>query len=62
MILHPRNITDEQGKKVSVVLSVEEYESLLEEIKDLALIAERGNEKTATHEDIEARLKADDLI
>ncbi len=62
MILHPRYITDEQGRKMSVVLSVEEYESLLEEIEDLALVAERRNEKTSPHVDVEARLKADGLL
>ncbi|BAM06756.1 hypothetical protein [Leptospirillum ferrooxidans] len=62
VILHPRYITDEQGKKMSVVLSVEEYEALMEEVEDLALVAERRNEETSPHEDVEARLKADGLL
>lgn len=33
--LHPQFITDESGKKVSVVLSIHEYKSILEELEEL---------------------------
>jgi PHD/YefM family antitoxin component YafN of YafNO toxin-antitoxin module len=33
--LSPQYITDEKGKRISVVLSVEEYERLLEELEEL---------------------------
>lgn len=61
-ILHPHYITDETGKKMSVVLSVDEYEALLEDIEDLAIVAERRDETTISHEDLEARLRADGLL
>ncbi len=33
--LRPQYITDESGKKLSVVLYIEEYEALLEELEEL---------------------------
>ena len=41
-----RFIVDEQGRKESVLLPVEEYEELLEDLQDLALMAERNEEPT----------------
>ncbi|MBU4009312.1 MAG: type II toxin-antitoxin system Phd/YefM family antitoxin [Proteobacteria bacterium] len=37
-------IIDELGNKTAVILPVQEYEGLLEDIHDLAIIAERKNE------------------
>lgn len=31
----PKFLTDEHGKKISVVLDIEEYEKMLEELEDL---------------------------
>ena len=61
----PKNIqyiTDEQGEKKSVVMPVEEYEELLEDIHDLVTIAERKNEKTLQLEEVLKNLKADGLL
>ncbi|HVW15447.1 MAG TPA: hypothetical protein VHB54_16565 [Mucilaginibacter sp.] len=33
--IHPQYITDEQGKKISVVIPVDEFEQLLEELEEL---------------------------
>ncbi len=33
--LHPQYITDEKGKKISVVISVEQYQALLAKIEEL---------------------------
>ena len=35
MSLHPHFITDTKGKKLSVVLSIEEFNALLEELEEL---------------------------
>lgn len=35
MTLHPKYITDEKGNKVSVVLSIHEYNQLLTELDEL---------------------------
>ncbi|MBF0556855.1 MAG: type II toxin-antitoxin system Phd/YefM family antitoxin [Nitrospirae bacterium] len=37
-------IVDETGNKTAVVLPLEEYEELMEDIHDLAVIAERKDE------------------
>ena len=55
-------VVDEFGKKTAVILPVEEYEELLEDIHDLAVIAERKDEPTISLEDMKKRLKADGLI
>ncbi|MDQ3016378.1 MAG: hypothetical protein M3R25_06650 [Bacteroidota bacterium] len=33
--IHPQFITDAQGKKVSVIISMQEFEALLEELEDI---------------------------
>jgi len=35
MTLHPQYITDEEGRKISVVLSVNEFEQIMEELDEL---------------------------
>jgi hypothetical protein len=35
MILHPQFITDKEGKPVSVILPMNEFNSLLEELEEL---------------------------
>ena len=44
-------LVDETGQKTAVVLPVEEYEELLEDIHDLAVIAERKDEPTVDFEE-----------
>ena len=61
----PKNIqyiTDETGEKRSVVLPVEDYEELLEDIQDLVTIAERKNEKSLSLDEVLKNLKADGLL
>ncbi len=55
-------LTNEKGERVSVVLPVAEYEELLEDLEDLARIAERREEPAITHDELLARLKADGLV
>ena len=61
----PKNIqyiTDELGEKKSVVLPVEDYEDLLEDIQDLVTIAERKSEKSLSLDEVLKNLKADGLL
>ena len=60
--LHPEYITDEQGKKKSVILSISEFEELIEDIEDLAAVAERREETITSHEDFMAELKEDGFL
>jgi PHD/YefM family antitoxin component YafN of YafNO toxin-antitoxin module len=49
-------VIDEKGQKTAVIIPVEEYEELLEDIHDLAIIAERRGEPTITFEELEKKL------
>lgn len=55
-------VVDEAGNKKAVILPVEDYENLLEDIHDLTVIAERKNEPSISFDDLKRRLKADGLI
>lgn len=55
----PQYITDDQGKRVSVVLPVEHYQELLEDLEDLAIVAERRGEESISHDEVIRELKAD---
>ena len=50
-------IVNEEGKKVAVILSIEEYEELLEDLHDLAVVAERRDEETISFEELVEKLK-----
>jgi hypothetical protein len=50
-------VVDERGRKQSVVLPIKEYQELLEDLADLALIAERKNEPTEPLEVVRKRLE-----
>ncbi len=60
--IRPKYITDEKGKKHSVVLSISDYQELLEDIEDLAAVAERRKETTISHKELLKELKSDGLI
>ncbi len=54
-------ITDEEGNQ-SVVIPVEEYEEILEDIEDLVAVAERKQEPNVSLESVLENLKKDGLI
>lgn len=60
--LHPQYLTDEKGEKVAVVISIGEFRGLLEDIEDLAAVAERRQEPTISHEEFIRELKKDGLL
>ncbi len=60
--LQAQYITDAAGNKTAVILPLEEYEELLEDLQDLAALAERRDEPTISHEDVVARLKRDGYL
>jgi hypothetical protein len=55
-------ITDENGKKTDVILPIEEFEELLEDLEDLAVLAERREEPTISFEEVMERLKRDGFL
>ena len=50
-------IVNEQGRKTAIILPIKEYEELLEDLEDLAIIAERGHEPTEPLEVVIERLE-----
>lgn len=52
-------VTDERGKKTSVILPVETYVEMLEDIQDLVAVAERRKEKSISFDEMKKRLKKD---
>ena len=60
--LKPQYITTESGKKTAVVLPILEFQELLEDIEDLAAVAERRNESTISHRELVAELKREGLV
>ena len=55
-------IIDEKGQKTAVVLPIQEYKELLEDLHDLAVIAERRDEPTITFEELKERLRKDGFL
>ena len=55
-------LTDSDGEKTAVLLPLKEYERLLEDLADLAAIADRRDEPTVPHEEFVESLKADGVL
>ncbi len=54
-------ITDASGRKTAVVLPIEKFQELMEDLADLAIAAERYAEPTVSHANVVAELKLDGL-
>lgn len=50
-------IVDKKGHKKGVLLTIDQYDQLMEDLHDLAVIAQRKNEKTITFEKAAKSLK-----
>lgn len=68
MNLAPKFVTNNSGERTDVILSIADYESLLEDLSDLsdlaaiAAIADRRGEPTIPHDEFLAQLKADGIL
>lgn len=60
--LHPQYVTDSDGQRKAVILSVEEFEELLEDLDDLAVAAERREAPTIPHQEAKAELRRDGYL
>lgn len=56
--LQAKFITDENGEKTAIILPIKEFEDLLEDLEDRAVLAERREEPTISHEEVKERLKS----
>ena len=52
-------VIDRKGKKTGVLLSMDRYEQLIDDLHDLAVVAERRKEKPISLQDMKKRLKKD---
>ena len=62
MATQEQYLVDSKGRKTAVVISLKQYEKLLEDLHDLAVVAERRREKTISLVELKRRLKEDGLI
>ncbi len=61
-VLAEQFVTNSKGKKISVILSYKKYEKLLEDLHDLAVIAERRDEKPISLDEMKANLQKDGIL
>lgn len=55
-------IVDAKGRKKAVLLSLKEYEKLIEDLHDLAQVAERRDERTVSLKEMKRRLRKDGVL
>jgi len=60
--LHPQYVTDTAGHQTAVILPLGEYTELLEDLDDLAAVAERVDEPTVPHAKVVAELREDGYL
>jgi hypothetical protein len=56
-----RFVVDAKGRRRAVILSVARYEQLLEDLHDLAVVAERRDEGTISFEELRRRLERESV-
>jgi PHD/YefM family antitoxin component YafN of YafNO toxin-antitoxin module len=62
MAVSEQYLVDSEGRRTAVLLSVEQYEKLMEDLHDLAVVAERREEKAISLQELKRRLKKDGLL
>jgi PHD/YefM family antitoxin component YafN of YafNO toxin-antitoxin module len=55
-------VTNEKGEKTGVLLKLSDYEQLMEDLHDLAAIAERREEQSVPHKEFLADLRKDGIL
>ena len=55
-VSHGQYVVDENGQKVAIILPLKEYEKMMEDLHDLAVVAERRGEKTISFEELKGKL------
>ncbi|OHB75342.1 MAG: hypothetical protein A2Z25_01870 [Planctomycetes bacterium RBG_16_55_9] len=55
-------VVDVNGKKTAVILSLKRYQELMEDLHDLAVVAERRTEQPISLEEMTRRLKKNGVI
>ena len=55
-------VVNSKGKKTAIILPIERYERLLEDLEDLAVMTSRDKEPDVPWEEVKKRLKKDGLL
>jgi len=61
-ILQEQFVVDPKGRKTSVILPLTRYRKLMEDLHDLAVVAERRGERPIPFEELKRRLKKYGLL
>jgi PHD/YefM family antitoxin component YafN of YafNO toxin-antitoxin module len=61
-VVQEQFLIDNRGKKRGVLLSLKRYQQLMEDLHDLAVVAERRKEKPIRLEEMKRRLKKDGIL
>ena len=59
---HEQYVVDAKGNKTGVILSLKRYQQLLEDLHDLAVVAERREERPLSLDEMKRRLQKDRAI
>jgi len=62
MAVQEQFIIDAKGKKTSVILPLKRYQKLMEDLHDLAIVAERRAEEPISLNEMKRRLKKDGIL
>ncbi|OHB70983.1 MAG: hypothetical protein A2W23_09430 [Planctomycetes bacterium RBG_16_43_13] len=60
--LRKNYVVDDKGRRQGVILSMKQFEEMVEDLHDLAIVAERRQEKTITLAQLKRNLKRDGLL
>ena len=60
--LNEKFIVNEKGQKPAAILPIDTYERLLEDLHDLAVVAERKKEPVIPFKKVKEKLKKDGLL
>jgi len=60
--LEVKYVTNDDGDKTAVILPIDDFNELMEDIEDLAAVAERREEPAISHEQLLDELKRDGLL
>ena len=62
MAVQEQFIIDAKGKKTSIILPLRRYQKLMEDLHDLAIVAERRAEEPISLDEMKRRLKKDGIL
>ncbi len=62
MVVEEQFVVDANRQRKGVLLTIEQYEKLMEDLHDLAIIAERREETPISLQELKRRLQEDGLL